>query len=107
LAIIGASFRFFNFQGLHCVSDTHDTPFYNPNTGIQSLILKSWGDKESRGLIQLFHGMFAIGAFAAPLIVQPFIQVSQDETLPNSCNVTNSLPIDDIAAGSFARIRIT
>lgn len=57
--------------------------------GIQSLILKSWGDKESRSLIQLFHGMFAVGAFAAPLIVQPYIQVSQDETLPASCTLSN------------------
>ena len=68
--------------------------------GIQSLILKSWGDKESRRLVQLFHGCMAVGAFIGPLIVQPFIQVSRDETLPASCSVVNSsTPIEEITKG--------
>ena len=29
---------------------------------------------ESRGLIQLFHGMFAVGALLGPLIVQASVQ---------------------------------
>ena len=34
----------------------------------KALISQCWGQEKSRGLIQLFHGAFAIGAFAAPLI---------------------------------------
>ena len=55
--------------------------------GVQSLILKTWGEKGSRSLIQTFHGMFAIGAVAAPYIVQPFISSNQGEKLPLSCTV--------------------
>ena len=59
--------------------------------GIQSLILKSWGQDKSRSLIQLFHGTFAIGAFIAPLICQICIkEESVNEVLPASCPIDNN-----------------
>ena len=60
--------------------------------GIQSLILKGWGEKESRKLIQIFHATFAMGGLLAPLIAQSFMYQSEKEELPKSCetNTTSS-----------------
>lgn len=55
------------------------------DSGIQSLILTIWGDKNSRSLIQLFHAAFSVGAFLAPIFCQPFMVESLAETLPSSC----------------------
>ena len=64
--------------------------FGTVDMGIQALILKSWGEKKSPKLIQLFHAMFAIGGLVAPLIAQPFIPKTEVEKLPNSCSQNGS-----------------
>ena len=61
---------------------------------VKSLILKYWGSEKSRGLIQLFHGTFAVGALLAPLLCKVFITAETNETLPQSCMSNETLAID-------------
>jgi len=72
-----------------CITVTGFT-FGIVDMGLQSLILKYWGSEKSRGLIQLFHGTFAVGALLAPLLCKVFITAETSETLPASCmaNIT-------------------
>ena len=55
-------------------------------TGGNVLLLNTWG-KKSRPYMQALHFVFALGAFVAPLIVQPFLQESN---LSPSCTQSNS-----------------
>lgn len=61
-------------------------------TGGNVLLLNTWG-KKSRPYMQALHFLFALGAFAAPLIVQPFLSNScppSDCIQNNTANATNS-----------------
>ena len=53
-------------------------------SGGNVLLLSTWG-KKSRPYVQILHFVFSLGAFFAPLIVQPFLQES---TGNDSINVT-------------------
>ena len=61
-------------------------------TGGNVLLLNTWG-KKSRPYLQALHFLFALGAFVAPLTVQPFLS---DSYSPSNCtdpsfqnNITN------------------
>ena len=57
-------------------------------SGGNVLLLNTWG-KKSRPYLQALHFLFALGAFVAPLIVQPFLQ--EDSPPSNGTNVTQNV----------------
>ncbi|XP_076818627.1 sodium-dependent glucose transporter 1A-like [Clavelina lepadiformis] len=58
------------------------------DAGLQSIYLQLWGEKGSRPYLQSFHFFFGVGAFLAPIISAPFLemadQVSDDDTCPGT-----------------------
>ncbi|XP_076809048.1 sodium-dependent glucose transporter 1-like [Clavelina lepadiformis] len=42
----------------------------------QGLLLNIWGEERSRSLIQGYHFAFTIGAFIAPMIAKPFLEMA-------------------------------
>ncbi|XP_039262228.2 sodium-dependent glucose transporter 1A-like [Styela clava] len=68
------------------------------NTGFLAIQLDIWGEKKSRPLMQLYQGIFSMGAMMAPLIASPFLGMAAEGSYkkPNtpSCskdNVTDAL----------------
>ncbi|XP_039268619.1 sodium-dependent glucose transporter 1A-like isoform X2 [Styela clava] len=65
------------------------------DAGLQALILQLWGEKASRAQIQLFHFMYSVGAFIAPLMASPFLAMADEETsadasCPNQISMTTT-----------------
>lgn len=56
-------------------------------SGGNVLLLNTWG-KKSRPYLQALHFLFALGAFMAPLIVQPFLQEGSPSS--NGTNITQN-----------------
>ena len=53
--------------------------FYSFQTEyLKAIILQVWGPKKSRPLIQSFHFMYTVGAFLAPLIMNPFLEKANE-----------------------------
>ncbi|PFX24485.1 sodium-dependent glucose transporter 1A-like [Stylophora pistillata] len=61
------------------------------DTGGNVLLLNTWG-KKSRPYMQALHFVFALGAFVAPLIVQPFLEdgITSPNIPTNASNDTSS-----------------
>ena len=64
--------------------------------GLQAIILQVWGPEKSRPLIQSFHFMYTIGAFLAPLIMGPFLELANEGGVSTEapCPGEPSEPID-------------
>ena len=65
------------------------------DAGLQAIILEVWGPEKSRPLIQSFHFMYTIGAFLAPVIMNPFLKLANDGDCSTETACPGQDPIDD------------
>lgn len=55
------------------------------DSGMQAVYLKLWGEEASRPYIQSFHFGFSVGAFLAPVLAKPFLEMASEESGDTQC----------------------
>nr|XP_039267013.1 sodium-dependent glucose transporter 1C-like isoform X1 [Styela clava] len=69
-----------NLGGLVVATTVGGLMFGYLDAGMQAVYLKLWGEKGSRPYIQSFHFGFSVGAFLAPVIAKPFLEMASQVT---------------------------
>lgn len=82
-----------NLGGLVVATTIGGLMFGYLDAGMQAVYLKLWGEEGSRPYIQSFHFGFSVGAFLAPVIAKPFLEMASLEsdsgtTCPSDDDVT-------------------